>query len=789
MSQISPAAFSNGYVSARDPYDMLPGEMQRALGMTYRPGDSRAWKQLGRTAFGTVLASNEIKGLALCLFDDGSDKLVAYSGTALYGATPGTTGTFTALATGLSASGETLTAVQQDDRWYLGNGVDRNRVLKSDGTVRLHGLQSPSTAPTVAVGSGAGTTANPTANSGSFTNPTFAYDGDDTTFASATRTSAGSTTHTWTWAANTASSKQLEVRYWLSGLPIQDDSIDRNLGTGGQVDSGFKVTILFEKSENAGVDWTPILEVTRTAPPTGAHVLSSNLGSGSITLHFRATLTYISGINPATLQILTTRTKTGSAATALSAVVRYAVTWVNNNDLNGSEVAQGPPSSYSAAATLVAASGHNQVLVTQPANPEAAATHWRIYRVPDGQAATIANGVLIAEKDISETTFLDDFSLAADFASGAVIPQIALGDIIFPRDSPPPAFAFMWVHRGSVFGLSEAFPRSMRYSESGFPESFPEFYVIPAYNLDEHDRLLCGASLGLTSVIFAEGVVLAVDDPPRVVDGEFDAGQALPIKGHPGCVGRMAMTPYSVAGEARAAWVSPFGVYTTNGSTCERISDDLDWEGEVSEATLGSAVLKWDAKYLRLIFEFDSDGDGVNDREAFIHMGHYKESGQPKWSQPTPKRTSALAHGLIESRYRRYSGHPTDGVVYLEESGGEDAATGEPVAMDIETGEQSTGRMDSACLKVNLLHSDWGEGESGTLTVSAHRGSTGTAQVVTKTVSLEGRRGHEVMVARAGEKFSYRFRHSTDGAGAILGVEPEMERQGRSGSANRWQTV
>lgn len=786
MSSIWTSPFSGGYVSARDHYDFVGGELSRMLGAYYKPGDSRVWKQAGRSAFGTVLASNRIKGLVLCQFDSGSDKLVAYAGTALYGATPGTTGAFASLVSGLSSSGTQLTSCHQDDRWYLGNGYDRNRVLKSDGTIRAHGLQAPSTAPTGTPSASAGTTANPTANSGGFTNPTLAYDGSDSTFASATLSAPGTVTHTWTFAADTASNKSLEIKWSLGGLPSYDDSVDRgSIGTGGVIDSGYEVTLLFEKSENAGAAWSTVLTKTLTHAVGGSQSISAALGTGSITVHARVTMTYSLGTNPATVQVRTVRTKTGSAHANFSTTtgIYYAVTWVN--DAEGME---GPPSEPS---DLVTLSTQNQVLVTRPGSPDAAATHWNIYRIVDGLPATLQNLGYIDTKPIAETTYIDAFTIEATDQATPIVPLMTIGDLSIPRDSPPPAFEFMFVHDASIVGLSRNSPRAAYYSEAGFPESYPEFYVVTAFALDEHDRLLCGCSLGRSAALFAEGAVLAVDGLPRVVDGQFDAGQARPLKGHPGCVGRMAMTPFSVEGEARAAWVSPYGVYQTNGETCEPISLDIDWATEVNTAYLSTALLKWNPKLLVLEFCFDSDGDGANDRVAYIHMSptHRKANGQPKWSQPTPKRISAIAGGLVGGVYRRYNGHTSDGVAYLEDSGFSDGATGAAVSMDVETGKLGDSRVDYLCMKSLLLHSDWGAGATGTLTVTASSESNGSSQVVAQTISLNGQRGHEVMVARAGEKFSWRFEHSAAAGGAILGVESEMERQGRSVSAGRWQTV
>ncbi len=93
----------------------------------YRKNDPhQVWPIPDRDVFGSA-GSTIVKGIAICQFDSGgTDKLLANIGTTVVAATPGATGTFSSLITGLNASATRFTACHQDDRWYLGNGYDKN---------------------------------------------------------------------------------------------------------------------------------------------------------------------------------------------------------------------------------------------------------------------------------------------------------------------------------------------------------------------------------------------------------------------------------------------------------------------------------------------------------------------------------------------------------------------------------------------------------------------------------------------------------------------------------------
>ena len=73
-------SLSQGYVStghkARSADKMERGELQSMLGAFYRKNDPNdPWKMPGRALFGSA-GSGGIKGIAICQFDGGNDKLV-----------------------------------------------------------------------------------------------------------------------------------------------------------------------------------------------------------------------------------------------------------------------------------------------------------------------------------------------------------------------------------------------------------------------------------------------------------------------------------------------------------------------------------------------------------------------------------------------------------------------------------------------------------------------------------------------------------------------------------------
>ncbi len=800
MSSILNVRFGGGYVSTgtggRDASDLDQGELQSMSGAYYRKDDPhQAWKMAGRTLFGSTV-SGRVNGVVVCQFDEaGSDKLLASVGTKIYGAVPGITGTFSELATGLSSDARTFVGAHQDDRWYLCNGMDENRVLMPDGTVRLMGMRRPSGQPTcVPISTVGATVYRPTVSvpvpdsvTPGLLNPNLSFDGDDSTCASfitppdshpSDQVNQGYLLHRWSgFVANSGGGRTLKVKfsgYYGSIIGME------TVGGSGQLYRG--TVIRFQKSEDGGVTWDNIWE--RTANPNQSipeQVVESPVTVDSSLIQFRIYVT--APYADTAINIFDVRIEIGSDAVSTTTVgIYYATT-----ERFDAEDIESPPSEFSG---LVELDNQGAVIVTRPPQANPSATHWQVYRVGDGVEKTYGNAGLVGSLiPISQTTWTDPLSPFG--INDQAVPVVALmvvdGLETDFRDWAPVPFVSMISWKGSICGISLGSPREWFYSEGGRPESFPKIYTVKSFPLDENDRLVGQMAVGESLVFLCKGACLAIDEVPRLTDGVYNQIDARPLKGHPGCVGIYAYATWSVAGEPRGAWVSPHGVYVTNGTISACISTDLAWTREVNVPFLSTSVLKWDANNLILWFEYDFDGDGNNDREMAFHMAeiHAKDDNKHKLSQPTEKATSCMAFALVEAAYLRYSGHPTNGEVYLEESGTSDAATGDEVEMVVRSNQISNQKVNLGVIKATVAHSDFGAGETGTIVATLYRDSANTENSRSQSVRLDGNRGTTVGIGRAGELVDVEVSYSGPGIGGLGGVQLEIDGQGRSGSAPR----
>jgi len=768
MSAILKIPLNGGYVStgadARSADDLESGELTSMQGAFYRKNDrGMVWKMPGRSEFGSA-GSGAVKGIAICLFDEGgTDRIVASIGTTLVSATPGATGTFASLVTGLDSRSTRFTSCHQDDRWYLGNGYDANRVLKADGTIRLHGLVAPTEALTVTSSTVALAVTRPLSASVGWSNAANAIDASDTTFAS--------------YVGSETANDPLLI---LSGF-LTDTAPNRYLRVRSSATIRGRAYINMYVSVDGGVTYSDsVMDYNFSYGPewfTYPIAVDSNL----VYVKFLTRVPYGYG-GTITANVFDVQIQIGSDSSLLTTTLGgmyYAFTEFNSTENIESSISK---------PTLVTLSANTTSTITRPTLINPAATHWKVYRTVDGVTPTKDNfGDVSGIISASSSTWVDDYTVGITTQPTPVLNVVSVGDTFYSRDDPPPPFVHMMSWKGSICGISRTDRRKWSYSEGGFPESFPIIYTIESFPLDEHDGLVGQMAVGETAVLLTEGAVLAVDDLPRITDGVFNAATARPIKGHPGCVGNYAFTTFSVAGEPRGAWVSPFGVYVTNGQVSACISTGLAWEREVNVPYLGTSVLRWDAKNVILWFEFDLDGDRLNDHEMAFHMAeaHSKGESKPKLSQPTAKATSCMASALIDSTHYRFSGHPSDGSVYVEESGTVDEATGSEVEMTVRSGQIGREMINLGVIKATLSHSDFGTGETGTFTATLYRDSSNSENSREQSIRLDGNRGTTIGIGRAGDLVDVEVVYSGPGTGGLGDVSLEVEGHGRSGSAPR----
>lgn len=143
-----PILVNQGLVQ-NDPVTLAPGELSLADNTYYKTSDPVLYKAKGRTTFNSAAEVSAILGVRALQFDGTAGFFVGLVGSTYRKATIGATGTFSDLVTGLSGTAISLDSVHYNNEHTLLNGVDRNRVVRSDGTTILHGMLAATTAPTV----------------------------------------------------------------------------------------------------------------------------------------------------------------------------------------------------------------------------------------------------------------------------------------------------------------------------------------------------------------------------------------------------------------------------------------------------------------------------------------------------------------------------------------------------------------------------------------------------------------------------------------------------------------
>lgn len=140
---------TQGLVTSKDPSTLDPGEFAAAAGCFYYDDIDSLCRAPALYQWAANVTGNQpVKGLVNCSFDNGNNYLVAQASGFLSIADAETDGSsFATAVSGLTTTSKQLHSVQMDNRYYIMNGTDLNKVMLQDGTFRQHGLQPVSTAP------------------------------------------------------------------------------------------------------------------------------------------------------------------------------------------------------------------------------------------------------------------------------------------------------------------------------------------------------------------------------------------------------------------------------------------------------------------------------------------------------------------------------------------------------------------------------------------------------------------------------------------------------------------
>jgi hypothetical protein len=785
---------NQGLNTAQDRSYLGPGELQVATGAYYRPGDTvRLWKILGRTSYGDAYAATSAgQGLALIAFDDGTtDRLVVYNAagefhSSVIAAGDPTAGSFSTLTTGFSTGTTVLSWAHFDDVWFLCNSKDRPIVINSDGTVRKMGMLDPDRDPIVTATGGTytGRVTTATWTGSEWSQPALAYDTDLDTYAYSwmRETDVLDDTHTIVWsaaAASTASDRVLIASWSLKGRPIlrYGDAPYPPVPGGSGSGNEFMVQTIFHKSEDGGSTWTTLFEATHSYAQ-GVQSIQSPVTADSDLVQFKATIKQklASPTRSAGLQIHDVRvTNEGfqSIFTTTDGLYYAVAEYDETNNLESPLASSG----------LVTFASQNKAQLALPTQVNAHATHFKIYRTHDGGVPP-GDYRAIAYIDITETTWYDTFDQDKDFVGGELAPllKLQITDSIFtyyPSNTAPEAFKAIVEYQNFLVALSEQHPRQLSYSYPGSPEYWPLLYTIINFPLKEHDQLQSLAVAGDLLIVGAKEAIIVINGLPELEAQSYASASMTVMRGAPGCVGPLAMTEYSLAGEPRVVWVSEQGIYETNGHTVRELSSDLDWAATVSLGNLSDTWIFWDREDQILRVGLDTDDDGTPDREYWLHMAdeHQKRNGRPKITGPHHSSVTNVVGGLApDGRWRVYSlDNDTSGATYHEKDGGTDAgnfySTVSEISLDVKGSRMYGPELQEWAVDFpTVRHTSWNNTPL-TFTWTAGRDEVAETDDVVSTMTLSTQGQTKFVVARSGEWHELRIQHTANaGTAASLGA-------------------
>lgn len=686
---------SEGLNTAKPEETLDRDELVWAEGIYYPNGrDGIPHVAPGRIAWKGVAPNTKVKGLTYVAQDYGDDYIVAYALSGYFVGDPATQDLMI-FAEEVSPSGTAMIASHYNDAFFICNGVDYNRVFIS-GQFRLHGMRQPFNFGQESLEvSYPGSTVRPVSHeiSGEWPSiwqaPEYAYDTSPSSglYARGLPELPGTTSLLISgWASRTSiSGTYFKVDYSTLFESAKAGDIGRDPDGSGPRDPA-RGTWAFYLSYNGGLNWSGIKSGSLLNPVDRTTLLVPiESGINVSGVKFRADIVVIREFDEtyaevrifdAVIQGFEGYGASGVAPFTTSSGLYYGVT---EYDANGKPAKlESVPWVVPQAITLNEIRGENAVVINLPSTPvNPNTTHYRIYRTTDGGLVPEDLG-LIGEVPVGQPYFVDTFE-QADKDTPAV-PKI---DTIFVEDAAtqtgvyyylnerPKPWSHVNAYQGSLVGIDAEDTRRLWYTVPGRPDASPSIYRIDSFAMPEHDRLVGTATLGDSLIVLGEEGLFEMRGLPIVTGGALQFSPPTRIVGVPGCVGPGAFASISdQTGYQWVVWVSPFGIYKTDGTRSYRISESMDWPVDVeTNQDMSGYLLFWHKQEGILWFGCKSArrGSGTeNDTVYLFHMYENSKRNLPKITGPHERRVTQLGAGKSGSEYSVFSSSANDGIIYRE---------------------------------------------------------------------------------------------------------------------------
>lgn len=381
---------------------------------------------------------------------------------------------------------------------------------------------------------------------------------------------------------------------------------------------------------------------------------------------------------------------TGTGFT-LSSASKTRIYWVEERVKSGSTVVKRNISSSDLCVTLTGDGSIDKPIIRRPAviNPDA--THWALFATATN--GTFPNGaevgeVAIATDTIEDTAIGTDPGLPTGSTYEVVTIEVAGVTQNFPKNGPATIANTGDIFEDSIVINDVSDPSHIVYSVQDSPHAFPSINLI-RFETKEADEVKCIKRLGENLLVLLRDSVWRISTLPRPDDSAFETERVkAQVQGALGCVGPMAADSYSSGRGQQLAYVSRYGIVSTDGFSWETLTDDLDWESLVEVSRLNSAVLTYDPRHYVLMFDYTPVG-GISNSECMllhVHPSQIKPNGKPKITGPLHRAAKCAAIANISGIDEVFTGN-TNGFLYREWTGFSDPSGAGGITPAIETGD------------------------------------------------------------------------------------------------------
>jgi len=755
-----PEPLNGGLVTARDPALLEPGELAQADDAVYYPNDPAIHKVKARTKYNSaaITGAGTVKGLRYLEFDDTLNGfLLAHTDNDLYlSSFADETGTFGSV-TPISniGTGNSLDAVQFNNRYVALIGDTQNEVISSNGVGRRHGANPVTNlaAPTLVAG-----TFNPQLGPGyyHFLTTEVINDGTNPPIESTFIGTPATTTTAFTVA--TLSTLAVQV---VQPTVVNSNATKWRIYMAGPTDNPTPIPsiALFKLvAEKDIAETTAIIgnsgSVGRfpTVSGTGAWTNPNNVFTDNNTGATSTTLNQSQIYN--TFGFSVSGTVKGFEVRVKVKVPDYSP--IKNKPMIKLELSADGTNFVPTSPRYIRLMDIPGIVGNYVENIQGNPNDlWgRSWTSGEVNAATFSLRLTYALQTSGgfggNATVNIDYIIVNCYTTGGTITQIvnlsgkpfrtvnvSVAGITssFGADGPPPVATTGDVFEGQLVLNDIADASLIRYSLPEYIESFPEVYFLN-FESKTQDKVTCIRRLGNKLIVGLAQQIHRINYLPRETDAEFDRGRAYEsISETEGIVGTQASTLFSPDGGALLlAYISHAGPRYTDGFQSFSLSDDLDWPNTVRLPVAGTAtnylqncVFVNYAVLQQLWLYYTPPGQTTNTKALVFHYNksHRKPGGTYKVTGPINVAAGAATTGRIGGNELLLSGQ-SGGFVYVEDRGYTDAAGG-TLAFAVKSREIYAGGVGRTTTLENLFvrHN---QDATSTVTVTAYTRFSNAAQ-------------------------------------------------------------